>query len=275
MKKQGMRIRWINGACYEIALDNGSTIVTDPYVTPAGLADFSVNDFERADYILVSHTHYDHTADIGYLAEKFHSKIFVGEMSLRPLERFFANDYDQYYPISNEEIYELDGFTLRTIRAKHTSLPDGRKATAESANAGASRKGIPLQGAADQCGWVELYDFLITLENNFRFCIVAGVPFNQRNIRAIRDFAPNLAIRQTLGTETEYAGMLAQLKAPLAFPNHHENPEKRFGMSMQQYTERINKHLQDMGSGVTLINPESYQWYEIRVSCAGAVLSKE
>lgn len=267
MEKKSMKIRWINGACYEIALPDGTTIVTDPYVTPAGLERFSVDDFEGADYILVSHTHYDHTSDIGYLAEKFHSKIFIGEMSLRPLEHFFDNDYVQYYPISNEEVYELGEFTMRTIRSKHTALPEGRKATAGSAKAGAERKGILLQGDADECGWVELYDFMITLKDNFRFCIVAGVPFNRRNIAQIREYAPNLVIRQTLGTEEEYARMLAQLDAPLAFPNHHENPQRRFGMPMEQYVERINGLLQDMGSQTVLIDPVPYQWYELGVTC--------
>ena len=41
MYRECVKLRWINGACYELVLSDGTVIVLDPYVTPAGLEGFS------------------------------------------------------------------------------------------------------------------------------------------------------------------------------------------------------------------------------------------
>ena len=84
---QGLKIRYINYACYEIVLPNGKVLVVDPcielgYKIPGVIEreplDFKHDDFTGADYILLSHTHADHTMEVGYLAKKFHLFITGG-----------------------------------------------------------------------------------------------------------------------------------------------------------------------------------------------------
>ena len=64
-------IRWIYEACYEIVTPEGEHIVIDPDISIHKLPGFSAEDFERVDYLACTHTHFDHTSDIGYLSEKF------------------------------------------------------------------------------------------------------------------------------------------------------------------------------------------------------------
>ena len=64
-EKFGMKLRYINGQCYEFILPGGKHLITDPYITPtkglanAGMPEFSTDQIEGADYILLTHTHYD------------------------------------------------------------------------------------------------------------------------------------------------------------------------------------------------------------------------
>ena len=51
-----MKIKWLGHSCFLMTLDNGSTLVTDPYDDKVGYPPLHV----RADAALTSHGHYDH-----------------------------------------------------------------------------------------------------------------------------------------------------------------------------------------------------------------------
>ena len=70
-----LSLRWLHCAGYEIRLPCGKTIVTDPFLTTQDFGGFTWENIEGADYILVTHTHGDHTSDVGNLVEKFRSQV--------------------------------------------------------------------------------------------------------------------------------------------------------------------------------------------------------
>ena len=84
-----LALRWIYEACYEIVTPEGEHIVVDPDINVHKFPDFSADDFKRVDYLLCTHTHFDHTSDIGYLSEKFQPRTMIGELSAMNLARFF------------------------------------------------------------------------------------------------------------------------------------------------------------------------------------------
>lgn len=51
-----MKLRWLGHSCFEIALDNGKVIVTDPYDETVGYPPLNAS----ADLVLSSHDHFDH-----------------------------------------------------------------------------------------------------------------------------------------------------------------------------------------------------------------------
>ena len=51
-----MKLRWLGHSCFEITLNNGKVIVTDPYDDTVGYPPLRV----RADLALSSHGHFDH-----------------------------------------------------------------------------------------------------------------------------------------------------------------------------------------------------------------------
>ena len=126
---QGLKIRYINYACYEIVLTNGKVIVVDPCIdigysisgdVEREPLNFKNVDFTGADYILISHTHIDHTMEIGYLAKKFKSKIVVGAMSALSLAESYNLNTDQIYPCYPNEKFIMEDITVEVFRGKHT-----------------------------------------------------------------------------------------------------------------------------------------------------------
>ncbi len=53
-----MKIQWLGHACFAILLENGKTIVTDPFDRSVGYPQPGL----AADYVTVSHDHFDHSA---------------------------------------------------------------------------------------------------------------------------------------------------------------------------------------------------------------------
>ena len=73
-----IRTRWINCQMHEIVLPNDVHILTDPYVKPAlpghceqQRTDFSVENLERVDYVIIQHTHFDHDFSVGEVSHRF------------------------------------------------------------------------------------------------------------------------------------------------------------------------------------------------------------
>lgn len=262
-----LSIRWIYEACYEMILPGGEHIITDPDITIHKFPEFSAEQFERADYILCTHTHFDHTSDIGYLSEKFQPKLMIGEQSAMPLARFFNLSFANLYPVGNGEIYDFGNVKFQFYRAKHTRLPDPVRGRPESTLGTTVRNfGIEGHGIADQFGWLENYHILMTLSDNLRIMMVSGYAVNREIYRIGREFCPNILIRQTaFDSPEEYAQECAEFGASIVLPHHHEKVENKWKMSFQEAAQKVRKKLENMGSDSRFYFPEQYKWYEIEL----------
>ena len=67
-------VRWFNDACYEIRPPNGKVILVDPYIDSSPLKRLGSDALSRVDYVLISHTHFDHH----YLYPGIIAMIFLG-----------------------------------------------------------------------------------------------------------------------------------------------------------------------------------------------------
>jgi len=266
MYTDGIKIRWITDACYEMILPNGKVIVTDPDTNYAGLKGFSVKDFSGADYILCTHTHFDHISDIGELAEKYHSKIFVGTMGAPELCRYFDINYNSIYPVSPGEVFECGDFTLEVFRAKHKDFPLEKNFRPSvfrprAVNMG-GEKGVELS----HIGFMESLDFLITTQNHLRIMIVSGA-LTYRNIETtVKNKAPDIILRQcSISLEAEaFADVIDKLGCQLILPHHHQ--KLLDSGRMQEYTEKVNEILAVKAPYTKFFNPQPFKWYTISLS---------
>jgi len=264
MYMDGIKIRWITDACYEMVLPDGKVIVTDPDTYCAGLKGFSVNDFSGADYILCTHTHYDHISDIGELAEKFHSKIFVGIMGAPELCKYFDINYNYIYPVSPGESFECEDFTLEVFRAKHKEFSLDRNLRysvyrPRTIATMGGKRAVEL----GHIGFLESLDFLITTQNYLRIMIVSGA-LTYRNIETtVKNKAPDIIIRQcSISQEPEeFADVIARLGCQLVLPHHHQ---KLLNTGrMEEYTKKVNEILAIKAPYTKFFNPQPFKWYSI------------
>lgn len=117
-----MKFTYYGHSCFSVFV-GGKTLLFDPFVTPNELASAIDVDQIQADYIFVSHAHFDHTTDVVRIAKRTGAKV-LGNWEL--YEWFNKNGLKNTHPINPGGQYAFDFGTVKCFIAQHSSsLPDG------------------------------------------------------------------------------------------------------------------------------------------------------
>lgn len=284
-ERNGIRIRWITTCCFEVVLPNGKVIVFDPWTgnvpegEPQQLAvktGFSKDDFTGADYIFLSHTHGDHVWDAKYILEKFRKDTYGGQVFAPALSSKIICDYlDIPYrdmvPMFPGETLDLEDIIVTCHKCRHFGDIGSPRGTTPSIakKKCEERHSNPEIMNYNNMGSLEEIDLSITVKaNNFRFMILGGRIYRFNNvIDYAQTFNPNFIVRQVSPgfTPDDYAGIIAQFHAPVVFPSHHDSHhvDKAQGISFEEYFDRTNAKLKELGSCARVVNPVSGKWYFI------------
>jgi L-ascorbate metabolism protein UlaG (beta-lactamase superfamily) len=119
-----MQIRYLGHSCFQL-ITNNTRIVFDPFIRGNTLASESGIDIDEieADYILVSHGHDDHTADLLYMAEKTGATVVCSWEIYAWLNK---QGITHAHPMNVGGKWKFDFGTVKMTFAAHSSsLTDG------------------------------------------------------------------------------------------------------------------------------------------------------
>ncbi len=117
-----MKLTYYGHSCFSVVA-GGKILLFDPFVTPNELAKAIDVDKIPADYIFVSHGHYDHIFDAVRIAKRTGAKIF-GNWEL--YDWFNKHDLKNTHPINPGGQVAFDFGTIKSFVAQHSSsFPDG------------------------------------------------------------------------------------------------------------------------------------------------------
>lgn len=143
-QNDSIHLKYFGTAGWEIT-DGEITVLIDPYITRAKLGtgpgvsdkdtrktvlrdDIFVSDtllidslITKADFILVHHSHFDHLADVPYIAKKTGAKI-IGTETTRNILRGYGIPEEQLYPVKGGEDYQFENFSVQVIPSIHSAL---------------------------------------------------------------------------------------------------------------------------------------------------------
>jgi L-ascorbate metabolism protein UlaG (beta-lactamase superfamily) len=117
-----MKITYYGHSCFGVEI-SGKHLLFDPFISPNPLA--SQIDLEAipADYILLSHGHGDHVADVEAIARRTGAKL-LGCYEVTAW--FEAKGISNYHPMNVGGKVQLDFGTVKFVEAVHSStMPDG------------------------------------------------------------------------------------------------------------------------------------------------------
>ena len=116
-----MKITFYGHACFQVALE-GATLLFDPFISPNEKAKDINLDEIQADWILVSHGHQDHVADVAHIAKNTGAKV----ISNYEIVTWFGNQGIEGHPMNHGGKWQFDFGTVKYVNAVHSSvLPDG------------------------------------------------------------------------------------------------------------------------------------------------------
>ena len=138
-----VNLKYLGTAGWKIN-DDKITILVDPYISRVKLgnghpddkrktvlrSDYYESDsnlidslIDKVDFILVHHSHFDHLADVPYIAKKTGAKVIGTETTINILKAYGIPN-EQLYPVKGGEDYQFENFSVRVIPSIHSALND-------------------------------------------------------------------------------------------------------------------------------------------------------
>ena len=130
----GLELTWIGTAGFRLAYQ-GTVVWIDPYVTRLPMSALvlrhvvrasahSIDQWvDRADAVLVGHTHFDHALDVPAIAQRFGCKVY-GSQSLRNLMGLHGVA-EQAVVVEPKRDYEVGPFRFHFVPSLHSKLQLG------------------------------------------------------------------------------------------------------------------------------------------------------
>lgn len=140
-QKQSVQLKYLGTAGWVIT-SGDVVILVDPYVSRLKLSDANKEDkrktygrtdyyepdtaainriIQKANYVLVHHSHFDHLSDVPYIVKKTSAKVIGTETTCNILRAYGIED-DLLYTVKGGEDYQFDEFSVRVIPSIHSPL---------------------------------------------------------------------------------------------------------------------------------------------------------
>ena len=274
MFSSGIKLRWLNNAGFELVLPGGAHLLVDPWLDEAQIEPFPLEKLERADYVLLTHTHYDHAQSIGRLQKRFPgAAIFVGDLSAEELCREYDLNVERLFRARSGEVFEFDDVKIEAIAARHTESKGGNYW-----NRGycimedGSRKAIEFYGS------LEMLNYRITASDGTRIMIWGGMT-TQEQIHRMAGYRINdIAIMHVSPKQDHqmFARLVKAIRPKVVIPHHYDiwdtlfaaHPEIVQGMGLladklnaRAVLEVIRGNLEKECSDVKFFIPKHHVWY--------------
>ena len=278
-----IKFRWLGNAGFEIILPSGRVLVLDPYMDEAPNAPFKSDEITGADYIVLTHGHFDHCSDAGKLALKFNSRVICSREIAPSITDFFGLDENRVIKVSAGDVVDFDDISIEVLRSIHASTARMMKATYQRLVGEAPPPEMPLNeitkiirelsppresqpddirtrmNAAGIAGGEQL-SFIFRTSDNLRTYVYSANPEDYLR-RQITEVKPNIAFIQLTARPERVAEIAALSGAEIIIPTHHDmqGPDARH-KSVEEMAAALKEK-----SPAQVIDTEYGKWYEVGV----------
>lgn len=198
----------------------------------------------KADFILVTHTHYDHVLDVPHIALKTHAAV-IGTESTENVARAYGVAEEQLTTVRGGEDYEFGVFSLKVIPSLHSPLDHKRYFSSAKAPEGLKAP-LTLEQIHPEGGTLA---YLIRFHGH-QILAFGGMNYIEREIEGLR---PDVVLVGAAGSRKEiydYTGRLMRDLnfPPLVIPTHWDNFLVPYEASQQPALVAVQSFVQEVKS---------------------------
>ncbi len=118
-----MKVTFLGHACFLIEVHK-TKLLFDPYISPNHLAQSVDIDAIKPNYILVSHGHYDHLADVERIYHNYSNTTFIANPEI--ISWYKKRGIEKSLPINSGGKRTFEFGTIKAVSELHSSaMPDG------------------------------------------------------------------------------------------------------------------------------------------------------
>ncbi len=228
------------GSGHSIAGDTRQVYRWDDVASPdVGAIDSHI---QRADFILVTHTHYDHVLDVPHIALKTGAAV-IGTESTENVMRAYGVPEGQLITVRGGEDYQFGPFSLKVIPSIHSPLDHKHYFSSTTASAG-MKAPLTLEQIHPEGGTLA---YLIRFHSN-QILAFGGMNYIEREMVGLE---PDVALIGAGASRKEiydYSGRLMRdLHYPaIVLPTHWDNFLAPYGASQQVALEALQSFVQEI-----------------------------
>ena len=216
-----MKLTWLGTAGFRIEV--GETVLyLDPYIRRSAQArpqlSLRLEEITRADYIVVSHGHFDHAMDVPRIAKQTGARVLAPSTVCDGLRNRGVPD-PQLWPLEGIKTLGLEDFRVRTIPAKHVRF-DRKLILATLRRAWWRLPAALLRSIGYPTGHVMGYLFT---SQECSWCFLGSAGYEPE---LIRDLSPDIALIPMQGRSDIHrvaAQMTALISPKWVIPHHHDD----------------------------------------------------
>jgi L-ascorbate metabolism protein UlaG (beta-lactamase superfamily) len=218
---------------------------------------------KRADFILVTHTHYDHVLDVPHIALKTGATV-IGTESTENVVRAYNIPEKQLITVRGGEDYEFGNFSVKVIPSLHSALDHKHLFSSATAPAG-MKAPLSLRQMHPEGGTLA---YLIRFQAH-QILAFGGMNYIEREIEGLR---PDVVLVGAGASRTEIYDYTGRLMRDLGFPQlvlptHWDNFLVPYEVSQQDSVEAVQSFVREVkaiSSKTEVIVPKYFEPIPLR-----------
>ncbi len=196
----------------------------------------------KADFILVTHTHYDHVLDVPHIALKSHCTV-VGTESTENVMRAYSVPEGQLITVRGGEDYDFRVFSVRVIPSLHSPLDHKHYFSSETAPAGMKAPLTLLQMHPEGGTLAYLIRF-----HGHKILVFGGMNYIEREIEGLEPDVVLVGASASRKEIYDYTGRLLRTlhSPPLVLPTHWDNFFAPYEVSQQPSVDALQSFVEEV-----------------------------